>query len=343
MSSETMRCGVIGVGRMGRHHARVYAQLEDVELVGVVDQDSSRRDAVTEEWGGAGFESVDALIKAGVEAVTIATPTTHHKEAAEALLEAGIACLVEKPLAPTSEEAAALAEMAERCETTLQVGHVVRFDPVMQAIKALGPIQPRHLELHRISPMTFRSLDVSVVLDMMIHDLDLLLMLVGSEPADIQASGVPVLTEELDVCNARLTFPPCEQGFSTVANVTASRLALKTERKIRIISEELYLSADFAAKTGTIVRRSSNEERIEDLRARIRNGDDLSDVNYLDLVEFDELQVNDAEPLQLQAEDFLANVREGTRPSIDAEAGFAAVRTAERILDAARATGACGV
>jgi predicted dehydrogenase len=343
MGTEPMRCGVVGVGRMGRHHARVYAQLDAVDLVGVVDRDSERCATVTEEWGGQGFETVEQLIAAGVEAVTIATPTIHHLEAAQALMEAGVACLVEKPLAPTADEAAVIMEVAERCGTTLQVGHVVRFDPVMQAIKALGPIEPRHLELHRISPMTFRSLDVSVVLDMMIHDLDLLLMLVGEEPSDIQASGVPVLSEKLDVCNARLTFPPGAGGFCTVANVTASRLALKTERKIRIISEELYLSADFATRSGTVVRHSSNSERIEDLRTRIRNGDDLSEVNYLELVEFEELDVKDEEPLRLQAEDFLHNVRTGTRPAIDAEAGFAAVRTAERILEAAEQTGACSV
>ncbi|MCH2148728.1 MAG: Gfo/Idh/MocA family oxidoreductase [Phycisphaerales bacterium] len=343
MSSEQMRCGVVGVGRMGRHHARVYAQLEDVELVGVVDRDAARCASMTEEWGGQGFDTVEQLIAAGVDAVTIATPTIHHLEAAQALLEAGVACLVEKPLAPSADEAATIMEVAERSGTTLQVGHVVRFDPVMQAIKALGPIQPRHLELHRISPMTFRSLDVSVVLDMMIHDLDLLLMLVGEEPSDIQASGVPVLSEELDVCNARLTFPPGSGGFCTVANVTASRLALKTERKIRIISEDMYLSADFATRTGTVVRHSSNSERIDELRSRIRNGEDLSDVNYLDLVEFEELNVKDEEPLRLQAEDFLHNVRTGTRPAIDAEAGFAAVRTAERILAAADQTGACSV
>ena len=343
MGNEPMRCGVIGVGRMGRHHARVYAQLEGVELVGVVDQDPARREAITEEWGGAGFETAAQLLDAGVDAVTIATPTIYHREAAEIMLEAGVACLIEKPLAQTADEAAALVEISERTGTTLQVGHVVRFDPVMQAIKALGPISPRHLELHRISPMTFRSLDVSVVLDMMIHDLDLLQMLIGAEPIDIQASGVPVLSEAIDVCNARLTFPPGDGGFSPVANVTASRLALKTERKIRIISEDLYLSADFATRSGTVVRHSSNAERIDELRSRIQSGEDLSDVNYLELVEFEELNVKDEEPLGLQAEDFLHNVRTGTRPTIDAEAGFAAVRTAERILEAARLTGACSV
>ncbi|MAA51686.1 MAG: UDP-N-acetyl-D-glucosamine dehydrogenase [Phycisphaerae bacterium] len=343
MTSDAMRCGVIGVGRMGRHHARVYAQLEGAELVGVVDRSEERRTAITDEWGGRPLSTVEELIDLGVDAVTIATPTIHHREAAEALLEAGVACLIEKPLAPTADEAMAIAETARRCETTLQVGHVVRFDPVMQAIKSLGPIHPRHVEVSRISPMTFRSLDVSVVLDMMIHDLDLLLMLVGSEPEDIQASGVPVLSDQIDVCNARLTFPAATEGFRTVANVTASRLALKTERKIRIISEDLYLSADFAGRSGTVVRKSSNESKLEEMQDRIRRGEDLSDVNYLDLVEFEELKVEDVEPLRLQAEDFLHNVRTGSRPSIDAEAGFAAVRTAERILESAHATGAIGV
>jgi len=272
--------------------------------------------------------------------VTIATPTVHHRAAAEALLAAGVACLVEKPLAPNVEEGRAMVEAASRVGAVLQVGHIVRYDPVMQAIQQSGPVTPRFIEIDRVSPMTFRSVDVGVVLDMMIHDLDLLLMLVGCEPEEVHANAVSVLGEHEDVCNVRLIFPPQDDGYRCVANVTASRLAMKTERKIRIISEDAYISADFVSRKGTVVRKTANQDQLDSLREQLRAGHDLSDLNYLDLVQIEDLIIGNDEPLKLQARDFLTAIRKGRRPSVDAEAGFAAVRTAERIVDAAREAGA---
>jgi predicted dehydrogenase len=335
-----LRCGVIGVGRMGRHHARTYAQLEECELVGVVDQSQERRAAITDEWGGEPCATVRELIDLGVDAVTIATPTIHHLTAAEELLEASVACLVEKPLAPDVTEARAIADAAAKAGVVLQVGHIVRYDPLMRAIRAIEGITPRFIEVDRISPMTFRSVDVSVVLDMMIHDLDLLLMFIGSEPERVDANAVCVVGEYEDVCNARLTFPPLEDGLRCVANVTASRLALKTERKFRIFSEDAYISADFVAGKGTVVRKTANEAQLAEVRAQLRAGKDLSSVNYLELVKVEPLDVKQEEPLKLQILDFLAAVRGEKQPVVDAEAGFAAVRTAERIIDSARAAGA---
>ncbi|HJN80743.1 MAG TPA: Gfo/Idh/MocA family oxidoreductase, partial [Phycisphaerales bacterium] len=266
MSDTNLRCAVIGVGRMGRHHARVYAQMDGADLVGVVDHDPHRAADIVEEWGGQAFGAIDDLLAAGVDAVTIATPTIHHRAAAEQLLAAGVACLIEKPLAPTAEDAAAIASAAKAAGVALQVGHVVRYDPVMQAIKSLGDLHPRHLELHRISPMTFRSVDVGVVLDMMIHDLDLLTMLVGGVPDDVQASAVAVLGEAEDVANVRMTYPPDADGHCCVANVTASRLAMKTERTLRIISEDVYVSADFVDRKIKVIRKAANAEQLADLR-----------------------------------------------------------------------------
>ena len=340
MSEPTLRCGVIGVGRMGRHHARVYAQCNASDLVGVVDTDPDAGDRIVEEWGGRAMTTVDDLIDAGVDAVTIATPTTHHRAAAEKLLAKGVACLIEKPLAPDAEEARLIAEAADRSGTVLQVGHIVRYDPVMMAMKELDGIAPRFIEMDRISPMTFRSVDVGVVLDMMIHDLDLLLMLIGSEPEDVQANAVCVLGEAEDVCNARLTFPPGPDGIRCVANLTASRLALKTERKIRIISEDVYVSADFVKRSGIVVRKTANADQLADVRSRLAAGEDLSSINYLDLVAVDTLDIGEEEPLRLQIEDFLSSVRTRARPAVDAQAGFAAVRTAERIMESARSAGA---
>jgi predicted dehydrogenase len=348
MNHRKLRCGVVGVGRMGRHHARVYSQLPDAELVGVVDVNPQTSQTVVEQWGGRAFATVDELIEAGVDAVTIATPTVHHRAAAEPMLAAGVACLIEKPLAPDVEQARAIARAADQSSAILQVGHIVRYDPVMRAIGKLGPLVPRFIEMDRISPMTFRSIDVGVVLDMMIHDLDLLLMLVGREPTEVHASAVNVLGDVEDVCNARLTFAatrdcPSKNSFDggteCVANLTASRLALKTERKIRIICEDAYISADFVARSGTVLRKTANAQQLAALRARLKAGDDLSDVDYRTLVRAEPLQIGEGEPLKLQIEDFLSAVRSGRRPTVDAQAGFAAVRTAQRIVEAARKSG----
>lgn len=340
MANEKIRCGVVGVGRMGRHHARVYAQGETTELVGVVDRDADRAGGITSEWGGTAYGEVEQLLDAGVDAVTIAVPTVHHRAAAEPLLAAGVACLIEKPLAPDATEAAAIASAADASGAVLQVGHIVRYDPVMQAIRRVPDLRPRFIEMDRISPMTFRSVDVGVVLDMMIHDLDLLTMLMGGEPEEVHANAVAVMGEAEDVCNARLVFPADESGVRPVANVTASRLALKTERKIRIISEDAYVSADFVGRSGTVVRKHANADQLAELRERLAGGEDLSDIDYTKWVNVDPLEVGDAEPLKLQIDAFIDAVRTGDKPEIDAEAGSAAVRTAERIVEAAREAGA---
>jgi len=340
MIDRPIRCGVIGVGRMGSHHARVYAETEAVELVGVVDTDPQRRRRAHDQWGVQAFETVEQLLEKGVDAVSVATPTVSHRRVAEPLLSAKVACLIEKPLAPDVQEAQAIVDAAERSIAVLQVGHIVRYDPVTVAIRSLSGITPRFVEVDRVSPMTFRSVDVGVVLDMMIHDIDVLLMLLGCEPQQVQANAVSVFGEAEDVCNARLTFPPGADGMCCVANLTASRLALKTERKIRLISEDAYVSADFVKRTGTVVRKTANAEQLAAVRRRLEAGEDLSQLDYLGLVQVEPLAVEDGEPLRLQIEDFLAAVRGGHRPAVDVHAGFAAVRTASRIMTAAREAGA---
>ena len=324
---------------MGSHHARLYSELEGAELIGVVDSDPRRLSAAEEQWGVKTYDSVEALLDQQPDAVSIATPTVNHRATAEPLLAAKIACLIEKPLAPDEEEARAIAEAADASGAVLQVGHVVRYDPVTLAVSGLPGFKPRFIEVHRVSPMTFRSVDVGVVLDMMIHDIDVLLMLMGTEPQQIQANAVSVFGEAEDVCNARLTFPAGPDGVCCVANMTASRLALKTERKIRLISENAYVSADFVKGSGTIVRKTANAEQIAVMRQRLEAGEDVSHVDYLGLVKVDLLDVGNAEPLRLQLEDFLNSIRRQQRPTVDVQAGFAAVRTANEIVAAARAAG----
>jgi predicted dehydrogenase len=341
--SGTLRCGVIGVGRMGRHHARVYAQAPDTELVGVVDANSERAGDVAEQWGCRHFHSVENLLNAGVDCVSIAVPTTFHRDTAIQCLQADVSCLVEKPLAGSAEEAQAIKDAAERSRGVLMVGHIERFNPIMRALRAEQatnlPIIPRFMEVHRVSPMTFRSVDVGVVMDMMIHDLDVVLMLMdGREPDEVHASGVPVITEHEDICNARLVWNNHPHGTGRcVANVTASRLALKTERVTRITGENAYIKIDYAAKKGTVIRRTANELQMHEVREQLRKGADLTDLKWQELVNIENLTIDDAEPILMEIRTFLDCVRSGTQPEIDAAAGFANVRTAERIVEATRA------
>lgn len=335
--TKKLRCGVVGVGRMGQHHARVYATQPGCQLVGVVDASSERRGAIADKFDTRALESVEQLIDAGVDAVSIAVPTIYHWDAAEPLLKAGVACLVEKPLAKDVESALAIKDLAEKTGSVLMVGHIERFNPVIRAFQRATegglPVVPRYIEVHRVSPMTFRSVDISVVMDMMIHDIDVLLMLMGGrEPDDVQASGVAVITEHEDICNARLTWNlPTGQ---CVANVSASRLALKTERITRITGENAYIKIDYAAKNGTMIRRIANEIQMSEMREQLRKGSDLTSLKWQELVNIEQLVVDDAEPIVAEIREFLDAVRAGRRPSIDAEAGFANVRTAQRILDA---------
>lgn len=339
----TIRCGVIGVGRMGRHHARVYAQAPDTELVGVVDANAERAGDVAEQWGCRHFHNVENLLNAGVDCVSIAVPTTYHKDAAIKCLAADVSCLVEKPLAGTVEDAQAIKHAAEASRGVLMVGHIERFNPIMRALRAEQatniPLIPRFMEVHRVSPMTFRSVDVGVVMDMMIHDLDVVLMLMGGqEPDEVHASGVPVITEHEDICNARLVWNHAGPGGGRcVANVTASRLALKTERVTRITGENAYIKIDYAAKKGTVIRRTANEIQMQEVREQLRKGADLTDLKWQELVNIENLTIDDAEPILCEIRAFLDCVRTGNQPEIDAAAGFANVRTAERIVEATRA------
>ena len=327
---------VVGAGRMGRHHARTYARLDAARLVGVVDVDEERAETLADEFGGAAFASVDDLLAThpGVKAVTIAAPTRNHVEAAEPLLERGVACLIEKPLAMTVEDASRLKDLAERRGVVLAVGHTERFNPAVRAVAAMG-VTPRFIEVDRVSPMTFRSLDVGVVMDMMIHDLDIVLSMVGSPIARVDAVGVSVLSEREDIASARMIF---ESGC--VVNLTASRLALKTERKMRLFSESAYVSLDYQKRSGLLVRKSENDRALRDLRAQLAEGADLSDVDYSSIVNVEELEMGAADdggdPLTAELSDFLRAVSSGGAPAVTAEAGTAAIAAAEAVVKSLR-------
>ncbi len=321
--------GVIGVGRMGKIHSRVYSQMPQVKLVGVLDANLEAARAVAEDYHCQVFTDVDALL-AQVAAVTIAAPTIHHLPLAQQCITAGVACLIEKPLAKDVNEAERIVELVRQHNGIVQVGHVERFNPAIRAMTRLA-IKPMFIEVHRISPMTFRSIDVGVVLDMMIHDIDIVLRLTQSKVNKIDATGVSVIGDVEDICNARLTF---ENGC--VANITASRLALKTERKLRVFSQDAYVSLDYQKRYGIVAHRSGNLHAIRDAVARIKSGEiaDLSELNYADLVHIEELQIDDIEPLRAELESFINAVKNRSRPECSAEDGLAAVDVATRITNA---------
>lgn len=320
--------GVVGCGRMGRLHARVSSQIPEAQLVGVYDANTDSAQAVAEQFSCRAFTSVEEMIP-HVKAVVVATPTITHEGLATTFIRAGVACLIEKPLAKDVAEATRIADLARKHNATVQVGHVERFNPIIRAMRKFD-IKPGFMEVIRVSPLTFRSIDVGVVLDMMIHDIDIVLMLAQSKPVQVDSVGVRVLGDVEDVCNARVKF---ENGC--VANFTASRLALKTERKLRAFSTDAYVSLDYQKRTGTIARKSENLGAIRDTVAKIRSGEieDLSQLNYADLVNVEQLTTDDVEPLRAEWEAFLHAAKTGERPEVNADDGLAAVSLATRIVE----------
>jgi predicted dehydrogenase len=328
VTGDPIRVAVVGVGHMGRHHARLYRDLPGARLVAVVDSNPDRARDAAKEFSCDGLTRVEDL-PADLQAATVAVPTIAHLPVAEVLMRRGAAVLVEKPLAPNVEQADRILEIARQTGALLAVGHTERFNPVVRAMQRLH-IAPKYIESQRISPFRFRSADIGVVADMMIHDIDIVLSLVKSPVARVDAVGVNVLSRHEDVANARVVF---ESG--AVANLVASRLALKTDRRIRVFSETAYLSLDYQRKTGIAITRDANL----DILAMAREGKfdslaDMANVDFGKLVNVEPLLVDDVEPLRAELEAFLESVRTGRPPAVTAEDGAAAVRLAADIVTA---------
>jgi len=326
--SAPVPVAVLGAGHMGRYHVQKYAALPGARLVAIIDPQLERAKALAEPLG-VRYAAEYTPQLGDIAAASVAVPTARHLEAARPLIERGIAVLIEKPLAPTVAEAEEIVALARRHRTLVQVGHTERFNPAVRAIDRLG-IRPKFIETHRISPFTFRSADIGVVFDMMIHDLDILLHLVRDEVARVDAVGVNVLGPHEDIANARVTF---RRG--AVANLTASRLALKTERKLRVFSETAYVSLDYQKKVGIAITRDQNLDVLK--LARERNLEDLSQMAGLDfgqLIHVEPLQIEDQDPLGTELATFIDCVRTGTPPPVSAEDGLAAVRLASQIVEA---------
>jgi predicted dehydrogenase len=302
-----LRVGVVGVGHLGRHHARILSALEGARLTAVVD---TIPDRAREGAAAAGARAVSDFreILDDVDAVTIAVPTELHRDIAVPFLERGVSVLVEKPMARSLAEADEILQAARRGSATLAVGHTERYNPAVAAVAPLVT-SPRFIEVHRLGVFPERSLDIDVVFDLMIHDLDVILATVRSDVTSIEAVGVPVLTPRYDIANARLRF---ESGC--IANVTASRISRDRVRKIRFFQPDSYLSIDYAA------------QEVEGWRLVRREGARPS-------IEGGPVPVVREEPLKREFVDFLRAARERTPPLVDGLAGRRALELATRIAE----------
>ncbi|OXU16197.1 Gfo/Idh/MocA family protein [Sedimentisphaera salicampi] len=323
-----LKTAVIGAGKMGSLHTRIYSELELSELTAVVDANPAKAKELAEKYGCESLSSPEELI-GKVDAVTIAAPTDSHLKIAAPLIKNGIAVLIEKPLASSVEQGEEIARLAHDNGVTVAVGHSERCNPVVQAMDRLE-IKPRFIEANRVSPYPFRSTDIGVVLDVMIHDIDIILSIAGSPVKSVDAVGVDVIGQNEDICNTRIVF---ENGC--MANVTASRLALKTERKIRIFSSQAYLSLDYFRKEGIVIQTAPNVNVVEWIRERQKEpGFSFENVNWPDLLNIENLKIEDKEPLKVEQSAFLeAAAGKRRRPIVTAEEGLAALECAYKILE----------
>jgi len=308
---DRLRVGVVGVGAMGRHHARVYGQMDGCELIGVYDIDTARAAEVAGKSGGRAFADLDELLGA-VDAVTVAVPTPAHHEVGLRCLGAGCDALIEKPLAPSLAEADELIAVASENDRILQVGHIERYNPAVAAMTERVS-RPGFIEVDRLGSLVPRSLETDVVLDLMIHDIDIVHALVDGDVIEVRAVGVPILTEAIDFANARLEF-----STGCIANLTASRVSMNRIRKVRVFQPEAYLSVDYTAQT------------VDHYRLVRSDGKPTG-------IEADKLDASGEEPLLRQLRDFVDCCRERRRPLACGEAARQALATALQILAAIEA------
>lgn len=300
---SNIRVAVIGAGVFGRHHLRVLSQCLGVELAGVVDIDLEKAAAVAAEYSCRAYPSLEAL-DGQADAAIVAAPTSEHATIGCALLERGIDVLVEKPIARDLASARLLVEIAARHGRILQVGHLERFNPAVTALKQIIRL-PLFFEVHRLSLFSPRSLDVDVVLDLMIHDLDIVLDFAGMLPEEIRAAGISILSDKVDIANVRLAFPG-----GCIANLTASRVSTERVRKLRVFQPHQYISLDYQKQEAAIFTVSGKQQ-----------------------IGFQPLTVVKEEPLRVEVEAFLKAVRTRTRPFVSGEDGLRALGVALAILD----------
>ena len=309
--TRAVRAAVVGVGYLGRFHAEKYLAHGGAELVGVVDVDPERVQMIAAALGVEAATDHRAFL-GRIDCASVAVPTQHHYAVARDLLETGIDVLIEKPLTSTVEEGKALVELAVRTGRVLQVGHLERFNPAVLALDGVVT-QPRFIECHRLAPFTERGTDVDVVLDLMIHDLDLILSMVPSALRSVEAVGVPVVTPSVDIANARLRF-----ANGCIANVTASRVSLKRERKLRIFQADAYVSVDCDARRVRICRREAGPDGQAALA-------------------LEEREVGETDPLEREIDAFLRAVRRVEPPAVSGWDGLRVLEVVQVIRESLEA------
>lgn len=317
-----LRVGVIGTGRLGRQHVRVMNRVPEVDFVGCFDVVQARSNDAAKEFGAEAFSSIDDLL-AAVDHVSIVVPTVNHAEVALQALELGKNVFLEKPIAPSVAEGRAIVDKARERGCILQIGHVERFN---QAISTCRPFidKPSFVEFHRLAPFTIRGIDVSVVMDLMIHDIDLLIYFLGEMPVEVRAKGAVVITDGPDIVSARLEF-----GNGCVANLTTSRVSLEPMRKVRVFSPRRYLSIDmFEGKIKHFQKSDSYDLGVEMLKEKKGK---LDDVSLHDFFEIDETVIEGEEPLFNELGSFCRAVANGTTPEVTGDDGLNALILASEI------------
>jgi predicted dehydrogenase len=318
-----LRVGVVGVGHLGKHHARIFSTIENCKLVGIYDKVTDRATEIASLYNTTAFQSYEELLE-NVDAVDIAATTTYHYDLAKPALEKGCHVFLEKPITSTKEQADELLRIATQKGLKIQVGHIERFNPVI--LEIAEQIQmPMFVESHRLAPFTPRGSDVPVVLDLMIHDIDLIMSFIPYEIKEIRASGVGILTPSIDIANARIEF---ENG--AIANVTASRISMKRERKIRFFQKDAYISVDFQNKMVSLLKKSPN---VMAILPQILAGN--TDFNPADLVDIQNITPAEGgkDALTMELESFVATITNDKRPVVDGHDGTRALDVALKIMD----------
>lgn len=322
MMTTPVRVGVIGVGHLGAIHTRLWRGIGGADLIGIYDPDAERAAAVASEHGVEAFASIGELL-AAVDAVSIVTPTTTHAAVARQAFEAGAHCFIEKPITARYAEAEEIITLAETVGRVLQVGHIERFNPAFEALRG-HPLDPMFIESHRLAQFRPRATDVAVVLDLMIHDIDLILALTGSDVTEVRASGVSVVSDTIDIANARIEF-----ANGCVANVTASRISQRPMRKMRLFQRDAYISIDFAEPSVELFRiRDEADARAAStmLLGAIEQG------TRRRAITFERLPIPETNALAEELSSFVDSIAAGVPPRVSGRSGAEALRVAEEVM-----------
>lgn len=318
-----LKIGVLGVGHLGKIHVKCINLVNDLELVGFFDPNEENAKVAVQELGLHRFENIDDLLSA-VDAVDIVTPTTTHFELAKNAIENGKHVFIEKPITETPEQAKILLELMQKHQVKVQVGHVERFNPAMLALDE-ATLNPMFIEVHRLATFNPRGTDVSVVLDLMIHDLDIILNLVKSPVKSVHATGVSVVSNTADLSNARIEF---ENGC--IANVTASRLSLKQMRKVRLFQKDGYVSLDFLTKKAEIVRLYDIEEKENLGNTPVM---ELETAKGRKLIQMEMPEIKPVNAIEMELATFAESILNNTTPKVTLEDGYRALKLAYEISE----------